>query len=101
MFVFGRVLEGLAGVVDILLTTYTWILVINALMSWVNPDPRNRIVQFFHAATGPVLAAIRRRVPVVYGGMDLSPLVAILGIYFVQRVLVTSLYDVAARLVVM
>lgn len=101
MFVFGRILEGLAGVVDIVLTMYTWILIINALLSWVNPDPRNRIVQFFHAATWPVLAAVRRRVPVVYGGIDLSPLVAILGIYLVQRVLVASLYDVAVRLVAM
>jgi YggT family protein len=99
MFVFGRLLEGLAGLLDGVLTLYLWILIISAVLSWVNPDPRNRIVQFLNAATWPVLFEIRRRVPVVYGGLDLSPLVAILGISLIRYVLVASLYDVAARLV--
>jgi YggT family protein len=101
MFVFGRLLEGLAGIVNTVLTLYVWILIINAVLSWVNPDPRNRIVQFLDAATAPLLFQIRRRLPVVHGGIDFSPLVAILGIYLIQHVLVTSLHDVAVRLVAM
>jgi YggT family protein len=98
MFVLGRLLEGLAFVADNVLTLYMWILVISALLSWVNPDPRNPIVQFLHAVTWPVLYQIRRRLPVIYGGIDLSPLVAIFGVVLVEYVLVTSLQDVALRL---
>ena len=56
-------------------------------------------MQFLHAATAPVLYEVRRRIPILYGSMDLSPLVAILGIYLIQYVLVASLLTVAARLV--
>lgn len=97
----GHLLEGLALVVNTVLTLYTWILIINAVLSWVNPDPRNPIVQFLHAVTWPVLYSIRSRLPVMYGGIDLSPLVAILGIYLIRYVLVSSLHTVAARLVVL
>ena len=99
MFMFGHLLEGLALIVNTVLTLYTWVLIINALLSWVNPDPRNPIVQFLHAVTWPVLRQIRTRLPVAYGGIDLSPLVAILGVYLVRHVLVASLQTVAERLV--
>jgi len=99
MFMLGHLLEGLALIVNTVLTLYTWILIINAVLSWVNPDPRNPIVQFLQAVTWPVLYQVRSRLPVIYGGIDLSPLVAILGIYLIRHVLVASLYTVAARLV--
>jgi YggT family protein len=99
MFVFGHLLGGIATVLDTVLTLYVWILIINALLSWVNPDPRNAIVQFLQAATWPVLYQIRRRIPVTFGGIDLSPLVAIFGIWLVQYTLVGSLRTVAMRLV--
>jgi len=98
MFLFGNLLEGLAFVADNVLTLYMYILIISALLSWVNPDPRNPIVQFLSAVTWPVLYQIRRRLPTTYGGIDLSPLVAILGVVLIQHVLVTSLRDVALRL---
>jgi YggT family protein len=74
-----------------------WIIVARALISWVNPDPWNPIVQFLDRVTEPVLAPIRRRLG--WGvGIDLSPLVAILIIYFLQYALVGSLYEMAARM---
>jgi YggT family protein len=99
MFVFGHLLGGIATVLDTVLTLYVWILIISALLSWVNPDPRNAIVQFLHAATWPVLYQIRRRIPAIFGGIDLSPLVAIFGIWLIQYTLVGSLRTVAMRLV--
>jgi YggT family protein len=99
MFMFGHFLEGLAWILNTVLTLYIWILIINALLSWVNPDPRNPIVQFLYAATWPLLYQVRSRLPVIFGGIDLSPLVAIFGIYLIRHVLVSSLYTVAQRLV--
>jgi YggT family protein len=60
MFIAGNVLDGLARVLDLVLTLYLWIVIIRALLSWVNPDPWNPIVRFLHRATEPVLAPIRR-----------------------------------------
>ena len=98
MFVAGNLLYALAKIVDIVLSAYMWVFIIRALLSWVNPDPWNPIVQFINRVTEPILAPIRRRVPSWRMGIDLSPLVAILAIYFVQWFLVGTLRDMAWRM---
>jgi len=97
MFIAANLVEALAYVLNIFLTVYLWIIIIRAVISWVNPDPWNPIVQFLYRSTEPVLQPIRRLLP-IGGGIDFSPLVAILGIYFLQRFLVASLYDLARSL---
>jgi YggT family protein len=57
MFVFRNVLLGTATVLDYVLWLYMWIIIARALISWVNPDPWNPIVQFLDRATEPVLAS--------------------------------------------
>ena len=95
MYVLGDLLLAVAKLVDYVLYLYMWIIVIRALLSWVNPDPWNPIVRFFHQVTEPVLGPIRRRLP--YSAIDFSPLVAILGIYFLQWFLVPVLVKTAYR----
>ena len=97
MFVMGNVLLGFATVLDYALTFYTWIIIARALISWVNPDPWNPIVQFLDRVTEPVLAPIRRRLGWRMG-VDLSPLVAIVAITFLQIAVVQSLKDWALRM---
>lgn len=99
MFVFENLLRALAAIVDISLTIYMWIIIARAVISWVNPDPYNPIVRFLYAATEPVLYAIRRRLPMGFGGIDFSPMVAILAIIFLQKFLVATLVKMAERLV--
>lgn len=97
MFVAGNILEGLAHVLDWVLTLYMWVVIARALISWVNPDPWNPIVQFLQRATEPVLAPIRRRLG--WGmGMDFSPIVVILLIIFLQYALVRSLFEMASHM---
>jgi YggT family protein len=98
MFVMGNLLGAIARVLDIVLTAYYWIIIVRALLSWVNPDPRNPVVQFLNRVTEPVLAPIRRRLPPWRTGVDLSPLVAILGVIFVQYFLVATLRELAWRM---
>jgi len=95
MFVFGNFLTGIAKVLDLALNIYMWIIIIRALISWVNPDPYNPIVRFLIGVTEPVLYRIRRFLPAM--GLDLSPVVAILGIIFLQQFLITTLYQMAQR----
>ncbi len=97
MFVVGNVLLGFATVLDYALWFYMWIIIARALISWVNPDPWNPIVQFLDRATEPVLSPIRRWVGWRMG-IDLSPLVAIVAITFLQIAVVQSLKDLALRM---
>lgn len=92
MFILGNLIEGLALVLRILLDTYWWIILARVIVSWVQADPYNPIVRFLHAATDPLLYRIRRLLPMSYGGIDFSPLVVMLAIYFLQVALVRSLY---------
>ncbi len=99
MFVAGNFLSGVAYVLDTVLFLYMWIIIIRAVISWVNPDPWNPIVQILHRLTDPVLLTIRQRIPfAIAGGMDLSPIIAILIIYFLQIAVVGSIKDMAMQL---
>ncbi|MCS6285589.1 MAG: hypothetical protein RL768_839 [Nitrospirota bacterium] len=97
MFVFRNVLLGAATVLDYVLWLYMWIIIGRALISWVNPDPWNPIVQFLDRATEPVLAPIRRWMGWRMG-IDLSPIIAILILTFLQFAVVQSLKDLALRM---
>jgi YggT family protein len=97
MFIMGNVLEALAIVADYLLWIYMWVIIIRALISWVNPDPWNPIVRFLERATEPVLYPIRRRLGWRMG-VDISPIIAILVIIFLQVALVQTLRDLALRM---
>jgi len=98
MFVFGNLLSGIVTIFNWLLTVYMWMIIIRALLSWVNPDPWNPIVQFLTRVTEPMLAPIRRRLPTWQMGVDLSPMVAILIIWLVQIGIVPSLYRIALEM---
>ena len=65
MFLLENFIQAIAFTLDSLLSIYFWIVLISALLSWVNPDPRNPIVRFLYNVTEPVLYHIRRRLPFV------------------------------------
>jgi YggT family protein len=91
MYIVGYFLMALANVLNIILLFFMWIVIARAVLSWVNPDPFNPIVRFVHNITEPVLFQIRKRIPVHFGGIDISPIIVILGIYFLRSFIVNSL----------
>jgi YggT family protein len=95
VFLLTNLLIAVAQVLDYVLWAYIWILFGRVVVSWVNADPYNPIVRFLYNATEPVLQRLRRLLPLTAGGFDLSPIVAWIGIVFLQRFLVHSLYDLA------
>lgn len=97
MFVVANFLIAVAKVADILLTIYMYVIIGRAIISWVNPDPYNPIVRFLYRATEPLLYRVRRVLPDM-GGLDLSPLVILLGIYFLQKFAISSIYEFGYRL---
>ncbi|HEY9189772.1 MAG TPA: YggT family protein [Sulfurovum sp.] len=71
---------------------YIWIVIIAALLSFVRPDPYNPIVQVLNRLTEPVMGFIRRKMPfVVLSGIDLSPLVVILGLQLIDNFMMRAL----------
>jgi YggT family protein len=96
MFILANLLTATAQALNLILWLYMWIIIARALISWVNPDPGNPIVRFLYHSTEPLLYRVRRALPVFTAGIDLSPLIVLLAIYFLQGFLVRSLLDMAA-----
>ena len=75
---------GLAtGIIDI----YIWVVIITALLSFVNPDPYNPIVQFLYRVTNPAYSFVRKLMKTNFGGLDLAPLIIVVGLQVVEIVL--------------
>jgi len=98
MFVLGNFIIALATILDWLLTILNWFIIIRALLSWVNPDPYNPIVQFLCKTTEPLLAPFRRIIPAYSIGLDISPIFALIFIWFLKLFLVRTLFGIAARM---
>ena len=96
MFVLANFVNALAWLVSTILIIMYWLILIRALLSWVNPDPFNPIVQFLMRVTEPILEPVRRLLPPL--SIDMSPISVFFIIMFLQRFLVSSLYDLAIRL---
>jgi YggT family protein len=97
MSALGNLIIFVANVIDIGLTVYMWIIIIRALISWVSPDPYNPIVRFLYRITEPVLRPVRTILPIGGMGIDFSPLIVILIIYFLRIFLVKILFQLAAQ----
>lgn len=97
MFILGNFLHAFAKILDMALYFFMWVIIIRALITWVNPDPYNPIVQFLTRVTEPILSPIRRFLPTYRIGVDLSPFIAILIIYFMRDFLIRTLMEIAIR----
>jgi YggT family protein len=98
MLVFRNLLIAVATVLDYVLVFFMFIIIARAVLSWVSPDPYNPIVRFIHNVTEPVLYQIRKRLPMMYGGIDFSPIVVILIIIFLRIFVVDSLEGLAGSI---
>jgi YggT family protein len=98
MFVFGNFIVAIATILDYILTIANWLIIIRALISWVNPDPYNPLVQFLYKTTEPLLIPFRRLVPAYSFGIDISPIFALLAIWFLKLFLVRTLFGIAMRM---
>ena len=98
MFVASNFVLAIARVLELAINVYIWIIIARALISWVNPDPYNQIVRFLYRITEPVLRPVRYRLPTLAMGLDLSPMVVILVLYFLDRFLVHSLRELGHSL---
>lgn len=73
-----------ASILISVISLYKWVIIISALLSWVQPNPYNPIVQMLYRLTEPAYALVRRYIPTVFGGMDMAPLIIIFGLQFLE-----------------
>ncbi|NLZ16701.1 MAG: YggT family protein [Desulfobulbaceae bacterium] len=97
MFMLSNFLLALAKLINIVLGAYIWVVIARAVISWVNPDPYNPVVRFLVQVTEPLLSRIRQVLPAM-GGLDLSPVLLILAIVFLQSFLGPTLQQLAMNL---
>jgi YggT family protein len=98
MFVIGNLMHALAQVLDVVLQGLMLVILVNALLTWVRPDPNNPIVQFLERVSDIVCNPIRRLFPTVVSGIDFAPFIAMLAIWFLKMFLVGTLNDMAIRM---
>ncbi len=101
MYFLSTLISATAYILHTVIWLYTWVIIISALLSWVNPDPYNPIVRTLRNLTEPVLWRVRRYLPFTYiNGLDLSPVVIILALQFLDLVLIRSLNHLAVLMLV-
>lgn len=98
MSTFGSIIAGLGGIIHSVITMYIWVVIIAAVLTWVRPDPSNPIVQLLYRLTEPAYALVRRYIPTVFNGIDLAPLVIIIGLQVFDVILTKLIYAVAVAL---
>jgi YggT family protein len=99
MFIAANFVGAVAMIVNVVLSALYWLVLIRALISWVNPDPNNAIVRLLRDMTEPILNPIRKLLPFsLKMTIDISPLIAFLAIIFLKFFLVQTLGDLAFKM---
>jgi len=98
MFVINYFFVAVANLINLIIVVYIWIIIARAILSWVSPDPYIPLVRFLHRVTEPVLRPIRERLPSHQFGLDFSPMIVILVLYFLKEFLVPVLYRIATEI---
>lgn len=83
----------LIRLIDLACSIYILMIIVRALVSWINPNARHPVLEFITAATEPVLAPVRRVLPPI-SGIDFSPLVVIILIGIIERIIIRFLAPV-------
>lgn len=99
MFVIGNLLNAFASLLDVVFQALSLILIVNAVLSWVRPDPSNPIVMFLERVSDVACDPIRRLFPTVFSGIDFAPFIVLLALQFLGHMfLVQTLHDLASRM---
>ena len=94
----GQAIFQLGSLFTGIIEVYIWVIIIAALLSFVNPDPYNPVVQFLYRITNPAYVFVRRFIKTNFNGLDLAPLVIIIGLQVVT-ILISYIFSTIAKIV--
>ena len=97
MIILANLLSAIGQCLDLALTFVLIVVIANAILSWVSPDPNNAIVRFINSVTDPLLRPIQRRVP-MFGRIDISPILLLVAIFFLRIFVVQTMLDYAQKI---
>ena len=78
----------LIWIINLVFGVYEFLIFIRVLLSWVSINPNHPLVRILYSLTDPLLKPIQRLIPPIGGTIDISPAVALIVLYIVQRILV-------------
>jgi len=88
------IIHGIGGIFISLINAYIWVIIIGALLTFVNPDPFNPIVQFLYRLTNPAYDLVRRYIRRTdFNGLDFAPLIIIIGLQILVVILTSIIYS--------
>ena len=85
----------LIWIINLVFGVYEFLIFIRVLLSWVNISPAHLLIRILYSLTVPLLKPLQRIIPPIGGALDISPAVALILLYIVQRVLITLLIRIA------
>ena len=88
-------IQAVATILHQIISLYIWVVIISALVSWVRPDPYNPIVQVLIRLTEPVYNLVRKYIPTNFSGVDITPIVVILALQFIDLFFIKLLFSLA------
>lgn len=91
----NEIILGIGSIFLTLLNLYIWVIIIAALITWVNPDPRNQLVQILYRLSEPAYSFVRRYIPTIFNGIDLAPLIIVIILQVVMLFLKAGLLRLA------
>jgi len=100
MNILAYLVIAIAKVIGLVVNLYTFIIIVSVFLSWVRPDPTNPIVRILRQLTEPVFHQVRKRLPQFFFrlGIDVSPIIVLILLVFLETILVNTLYDLGRSL---
>ncbi len=91
------ILGAIPGLVELSINIFLYAIIIQAILSWVNPGHYNPAASLLHSFTAPILRPVQRFIPPI-GGLDLSPMAAIIGLILLKMLILPPLRQLVAAL---
>ena len=88
--ILGNLFVAIGTLLNGIINFFIFLMFARAVISWVSADPRNGIVQFIYGTTEPILSRVRGKIPPI-GMLDLSVIVVIFALYFLDNFLVETI----------
>ena len=93
----GGALLAIPELITLFINIFLFAILIQVIISWINPGSYNPAIGLIHSLTEPLLSPVRQRLPNM-GGLDLSPMVVMLGLVLLEMLLIPPIKDLIGRL---
>ena len=94
----AAMLLAVPEMISLIINIFLFAILIGVIMSWINPGSYNPAISLIHSLTEPLLVPVRRRMPQM-GGLDLSPMVVMVGLVVLEMLLIPPIRQVLGNLV--